>query len=396
LNTCIRNTEEAEWNAQLSSTNGASGRGQGKGVWGMIEDSRLAKTLRKDGVKAETHSPREPLERPLISGCAQNESEAVVQAQQCRDQLQELIARSTPTSGSDAAETQEALELIERAKALLPGLVEVIRTCSDSGRLDEILNLNDTLVSLVAQATPKPKASLQGLGLELNGLGNPEVNNGSGMVNHIVSPRGDSTEELSDDDSLSTPRLDKGKGKAPPEPEIVKPVLSPRGFAAADSDSDENGHEAEQEEDDPRSPTDLSKSWVAEEGEIFRKGTKLLGPEEMEGEFAGEELRIELLEAQVERPPPRAILDDLSLALDSSVVDVNSPVMEEQPKPIPPQPYISRRSSPSLSSPTQPPSGGGRDGSTESPLASSPSPLSPLPRPHLTRKKESGSSFESR
>jgi hypothetical protein len=98
----------------------------------------------------------------------------------------------------------------------------------------------------------------------------------------------------------------------------------------------------------------------------------------------------------VERPPPRAILDDLSLsvALDPSVADVNSPVMEEQPKHIPPQPYISRRSSPSLSSPTLAPSGGSRDSSTESP--SSPSPLSPLPRPHLARIKESGSSFESR
>jgi hypothetical protein len=226
----------------------------------MIEESRLAKTLRKDGVKkVEARSPREPPERLLISGGAQNESEAVVQARQCRDQLQALIARLTPTSGSDAAETQEALELIERAKTLLPGLVEVIRTCSDSGRVDELLNLNDTLVSLVAQASPKPKASLQGLGLELNGLGKPGAKNGSGVVNnHIVSPRGGSTEEPSDDDSPSTPRLDKGKGKAPPEPEIVRPVLSPRGFAAPDSDSDENGHDAEQgEDDDLCSPTDL-------------------------------------------------------------------------------------------------------------------------------------------
>jgi len=225
----------------------------------MIEESRLAKTLRKDGVKkVESRCPREPPERSLISGGAQNESEAVVQVQQCRDQLQVLIARSTSTSGSDAAETQEALELIERAKALLPGLVEAIRTCSDSGRVDELLNLNDTLVSLVAQASPKPKPSLQGLGLELNGLGDPGANSGSGMVNnHIVSPRGDSTEEPIHNDSPSTPRLDKGKGKAPPEPEIVEPVLSPRGFAAPDSDSDENEHEAEQGEDDPRSPTDL-------------------------------------------------------------------------------------------------------------------------------------------
>jgi hypothetical protein len=225
----------------------------------MIEESRLAKMLRKDGVKkVESRSPREPLESFLVSGGAQNECEAVVRAQECRDRLQSLIARSTRTSGSDAAETQEALELIERAKTLLPGLVKVIRTCSDSSRLDEILNVNDTLVSLIAQASPKPKASLQGLGLELNGLGNPKANDGSGVVNsHVVSPRGDSTEEPSDDDSPSTPRLDKGKGKAPPEPEIVRPVLSPRGFAAPDSDSDENEHEAEQGEDDPRSPTDL-------------------------------------------------------------------------------------------------------------------------------------------
>jgi len=40
--------------------------------------------------------------------------------------------------------------------------------------------------------------------------------------------------------------------------------------------------------------TTSSRSWVAEEGEIFRKGNKLLGPEEMEGEYAGEELRIEV------------------------------------------------------------------------------------------------------
>ena len=33
---------------------------------------------------------------------------------------------------------------------------------------------------------------------------------------------------------------------------------------------------------------------VEEEGEVFRKGTVLLGPEEMEGEYDGEELRIEV------------------------------------------------------------------------------------------------------
>jgi protein phosphatase 1 regulatory subunit 37 len=37
-----------------------------------------------------------------------------------------------------------------------------------------------------------------------------------------------------------------------------------------------------------------SRSWVEEEGEVFRKGTALLGPEEMDGEYAGEDLRKEV------------------------------------------------------------------------------------------------------
>jgi protein phosphatase 1 regulatory subunit 37 len=49
LNTCVRNTEEAERSTQ-SAKNGvpdtASGRGLGKGVWGMIEESELAKTMK--------------------------------------------------------------------------------------------------------------------------------------------------------------------------------------------------------------------------------------------------------------------------------------------------------------------------------------------------------------
>jgi hypothetical protein len=59
LNTCVRNTEEAEKNSKTSTPSSAvsetapapqivSGRGQKKGVWGLIEDSELAKSIRKD------------------------------------------------------------------------------------------------------------------------------------------------------------------------------------------------------------------------------------------------------------------------------------------------------------------------------------------------------------
>ena len=60
LNSCVRNTEEAERSSQQALANGngsengggsvggsGSGRGLGKGVWGMIEESELAKTIRR-------------------------------------------------------------------------------------------------------------------------------------------------------------------------------------------------------------------------------------------------------------------------------------------------------------------------------------------------------------
>lgn len=38
---------------------------------------------------------------------------------------------------------------------------------------------------------------------------------------------------------------------------------------------------------------------VEEEGEVFRKGIVLLGPAEMEGDYAGEELRREVRKSEV-------------------------------------------------------------------------------------------------
>lgn len=64
LNTCVRNTEEAERAARGGSGSGQgeegqqgtpiSGKGLGKGVWGLIEESELAKSIRMgDGVHAK-------------------------------------------------------------------------------------------------------------------------------------------------------------------------------------------------------------------------------------------------------------------------------------------------------------------------------------------------------
>ena len=251
LNTCIRNTEEAERHAHTSSANGSSGRGQGKGVWGMIEESKLAKTFRKDeDMKVVSRSPHEHPESLLISEGAQNEDETVARARQCKEQLEGLLGHSTAASRGHESDTKADAELIVQTKALLPLLAEIIRTCSDSTQRNDLQSLKNTLTSLLVRATPKPRISLQGLAIDLNGLSSP-IGDGSGTHDsHVV------TEELTDEDVLSTPRLDKGKGKAPPEPEAVEPVLSPSGFTVADSDSEEMEHEVPQGEDDVRSPTD--------------------------------------------------------------------------------------------------------------------------------------------
>ena len=126
-----------------------------------------------------------------------------------------------------------------------------------------------------------------------------------------------------------------------------------------------------------------SKSWVEEEGEIFRKGAVLLGPEEMEGEYAGEELRREvrlgpcpclypsqshhpliaqLLEAMVERPPPRGIIDEFGMEVGVQPGGYDevpsSPAPTSTPAPVHTHTAALRNASPSASptpmSPTSP------------------------------------------
>ena len=58
LNTCVRNTEEAERASKAAAEGGpaSSGRGLGKGVWNMIEESELAKSIKlKDGKKVRSN-----------------------------------------------------------------------------------------------------------------------------------------------------------------------------------------------------------------------------------------------------------------------------------------------------------------------------------------------------
>ncbi|KAG6885191.1 hypothetical protein C0993_004975 [Termitomyces sp. T159_Od127] len=314
LNSCVRNTEEAERNSPAT----ASGRGLGKGVWGMIEESELAKSIRL-GEEKDQHT----------------EVDIAVRARECLGRLTEALQppsaaakAKSPFSGLTSQPSVVA-ELSKDARAIVAELAAVIQSTEDPGVMEELLSVNDRLTALLRDlpAPVRPVLTLQGLGIRVDGGGDPGSGAGEGREGGTApngrggangDARGLELElefEGGSAPAPATPRADKGKGRAEPEPEEHEKVLSPTSVLAASAV--EGDSEDEDDEDAlvvyapvstvSASPNDRSRSWVAEEGEVFRKGTVLLGPEEMEGEYAGEELRKELLEAMVERPPPRPL-----------------------------------------------------------------------------------------
>lgn len=324
LNTCIRNTEEAEKAAHVSDglRSPASNRGLGKGVWNMIQESELAKSIRQ-------------------GGGLKNNAEIISRAYTLLSQIENSVNSPRSISVASSGASSPTLvsptdqDLVQQVKATVDEITEKVQTTTDVVLLEELLGLCDKLNNAVAQLLSAPsRRSLHGLGLNI-----PSA--------VISSTDEDALHEkptdLSEDDEPLTPKVDKGKGRAEPEPEEPEKVLSPTFMIteSEDEDEDDNRFLGEEDQTTVPSPVVRSKIWVEEEGEIFRKGAVLLGPEEMEGEYAGEDLRRELLEAMVERPPPRGIIDEFGMDLDIVAPEIASPPPGEPLRP-PPRPYISR------------------------------------------------------
>lgn len=343
LNTCIRNTEEVEKASQAAAAQ-ASGKGSGKGVWGLIEESELARSIRRDEAKRQVEggviARAEALLAQIEKGVPNVPSKPSLTVSPSSGVSPSLLSSSSSQSSVSPRELQE------KAQELVRDLTVQIQSTPDASKLEPLLLLCDRLNSAISSLSSS-KPMVHKLGIRTEGLSAYSPN---GIILH-TSPIS-MTEE---DDELPTPRVDKGKGRAEPEPEEPEKVLSPS-FMISESEDDDESYESA-EGIAVTSPTDRSKSWVAEEGEIFRKGAVLLGPEEMEGDHAGEDLRRELLEAMVERAPPRSIVDDF--AMDLGFVPPlleeppRSPITEElQPQKPLPRPYLSRNRSTSSSNNT--------------------------------------------
>ncbi|KAF9016025.1 hypothetical protein BDZ89DRAFT_1166498 [Hymenopellis radicata] len=372
LGSCVRNTEEAQKRAE-EADGVDGGDSAGKKVWGILDDSELAKRIRME----ET-----------VGG------DIVVRARASITQMQNIL--HPPAYPQEISVIPVPQEVAKRVRAIIEELGVVIQATEDPERMEELFAMHDELTELVGKVEnlkQRPILSLQGLGVRLNGLPSPRV-----------SPRpspllmGSTIEE----EDPSTPRIDKGKAKA--EPEFEK-VLSPTSALMNTNDKEEDedsegkkfpsvipdeGEEGDDEEDE-NIVEHRSRSWVAEEGEVFRKGAVLLGPEEMEGEYAGEELRKELLEAMVERPPPRPILTDEDSLPGSPLSGSPHPEKEDKEDPPPaPRPYLARTRSSSSSimslvaTTTTTPVGSPPPGSPIPTVVSSPSPKVSL-GPSLSR-----------
>ncbi|KAF8552249.1 hypothetical protein OG21DRAFT_1498537 [Imleria badia] len=378
LNTCVRNTEEAERAARGGNGSGSgqgddgqhgtptSGKGLGKGVWGLIEESELAKSIRMgDGIHGKTDllSRAEALLGQIQAEIEGDNNLSTSQTRLVNVHPPSASASPSAVSGTGTGTGTEQ-ELIYKAHETVEALTVQIQlgaTAADESKLERLLvlcdQLNggiDTLASRVAR-----RSRPHGLGLKVDGLLGPVA----GSVSFRGAGAGDTPGHEDEETTPLTPRVDKGKGRAEPEPEESEKVLSPTFMITESEDEDEDDHRyLDVEEGDEvavqaTSPTDRSKSWVEEEGEIFRKGTVLLGPEEMEGEYAGEDLRRELLEAMVERPPPRGIIDDFGMDAGIQAGSYDDVPSSPAPAPAPaPRPYVSSGGSPSPSpiSPTSP------------------------------------------
>jgi len=272
LKICLRNTEKAQAAEEARAGKVAEGMlsptledipvpsitgsgTTGGGVWEPIEHSALARDAHVN-INATTAAGVDPAGR--IGVWKMTPEEVMSAARACADEF---------------AAGVRGEEGVRRAREVRSVLVEMIRTERDEGVLGEMLVLNDALASVLgADASAGTEAT----------------------VGAVLERKEESREEEIRKDMGLGLSIDGGKAKDDAAPN-----------AEGETEGDPEG-----EGDGDVSPTEnLSRSWVAEEGEILRKGRVLLSYNELESESGadGEALRQELLEAQVERAPARIV-----------------------------------------------------------------------------------------
>lgn len=157
-------------------------------------------------------------------------------------------------------------ELVDKSQAVLIALADVIQSTVDTAKMEELLALNDSVMTLLSEvdeiltgSTPNgsaphsrgssqassdhehevlPKAETD---LSFNNQVQEHDAKANGLTVNIPPLEHDVSE--SEDEVLSpeTPRVDKGKRRAEPEPAVIEKVLSPTYLIAGSDDEYEEG-----------------------------------------------------------------------------------------------------------------------------------------------------------
>ncbi|BEI85076.1 hypothetical protein CcaverHIS002_0504770 [Cutaneotrichosporon cavernicola] len=338
LQSCIRNTELAA-TAANESAKGKPARGAKAAIWGPIKKSALVRSVK------EADEAR-----------AQRERETVVNS--VEGQAREFVYRLKPEQLLPAAEeTVRGLEswyaagvnvrrgphaawegtqmpkddfrpLVERSRALSERIAttlaagEEVAAVADATHLERLLVLNDKLTTLVGNARgfmpPPPRILLP--------IGDSDAESDAEELDAATlapTSRGILAQ------SMDKMRADRRAAAKRPQPTIS--VVTNGDKEAKDPEDVKHAErlvEAELAQGLLSSPVDhVSRRWVEEEAEIFRRGTRLgvvdsdsededgkkkAAPPALQGDtsgLSGEELRKEIMNTDVPRSPPRSVAE---------------------------------------------------------------------------------------
>jgi hypothetical protein len=334
LQSCIHNTELA-----ASALSGKAGSQEA--IWGPIKKSTLVKQV-KDAEHARAEKERLDLAQSP-EGVAREyaytlKPERVVSvSEQVARNLEKwfdagLIAKKPSFHAWEPGQLpkDDFLPLMEKAKALKERIVDLVQEPTDDETLEKLLGLNDTFATLLDKAmgySPPPRLLLPSQIVPTEPRSSPSRNLGPGQPHaHTSTPRHATRRHMRTTSlEISSPNFSIGDsdgesdaeeldvGRLPSTPHLPSPPRTPRltshgEFARDTSPSIGNsggegrvgmstGFDVEQEH--VSSPVEkVGRAWIEEEGEIFRKGTKLGVAEEEEVEehkdVSGEELKQEV------------------------------------------------------------------------------------------------------
>ncbi|TIA88893.1 hypothetical protein E3P81_03309 [Wallemia ichthyophaga] len=315
LQSCIRNTEAAQEKS-----------GKSKNLFGPIQRSVLAKKLQEAEVQQSTAAVVAAAESPEGIARArvwnQTPQETLVVSQEILKIFTEIFDKREKEPGNEDKLAALQTYIHERrleVKALKDRLMELIgeELIENENEINLALSLNDQLAGLngriedsvklseqnailarqqaqgAAFLQPKKSNHNRARSLSLNDeMSNPQF--------QIMGSDDSDVETEADPESTSIGGEGGSLKQLPPKPKLE---ISTE-IAKQDDESTPkpalNGEEV-------KSPTsDLGRSQLFEEGEIFRKGIALLNEERIESEEDGEALRKEILETELPSTSPKS------------------------------------------------------------------------------------------